>query len=244
MVYCRGSSSAAGAAREEDSWMASRKKKAAAKTAGDEFANDAERSKADILAVATEEFATHGLSGARVDAIAERTRTSKRMIYYYFKGKEGLYRAVLEKAYSEIRSLDSHEGIEDADPPEAIRRIIELTFDYDEMHPFFVSLVSVENVHQGRNIARLPSIKKRNASVIRVLTSILERGAKQGIFRSDVNAVDLHLLISAFCIFRVANRFTFGTIFDTDLSDPAIRNRHKKMHVEAVLRYLEPRRKN
>ena len=107
---------------------------------------------------------------------------------------------------------------------EAIRRIIEITFDYDEMHPFFVSLVSVENVHQGRNIARLPSIKQRNASVIRVLTSILERGAKQGVFRSDVNAIDLHLLISAFCIFRVSNRFTFGTIFDTDLSDPAIRN--------------------
>jgi AcrR family transcriptional regulator len=115
------------------------------------------------------------------------------MIYYYFKGKEGLYRAVLEKAYSEIRSLDSHEGIEDAEPAEAIRRIIEITFDYDEMHPFFVSLVSVENVHQGQNIARLPSIKKRNASVIRVLTSILERGAKQGVFRSDVSALDLHL---------------------------------------------------
>jgi hypothetical protein len=111
------------------------------------------------------------------------------------------------------------------------------------MHPFFVSLVSVENVHQGKNIARLPSIKKRNASVIRVLTSILERGAKQGVFRNDVSALDLHLLISAFCIFRVSNRFTFGTIFDTDLSDAAIRNRHKKMHVEAVLRYLEPRRK-
>ena len=206
--------------------------------------NDPERTKRDIVAVATEEFASQGYSGARVDAIAARTRTSKRMIYYYFKGKEGLYRAVLEKAYSEIRSLDSHEGIEDADPAEAIRRIIEITFDYDEMHPFFVSLVSVENVHQGKNIARLPSIKKRNASVIRVLTSILERGAKQGVFRNDVSALDLHLLISAFCIFRVSNRFTFGTIFDTDLSDAATRNRHKKMHVEAVLRYLEPRRKS
>ena len=102
-VYCRDRR-ADGAAREEESWMASRKKKAPAKTGGDAFANDAERSKADILAVATEEFATYGLSGARVDAIAKRTRTSKRMIYYYFKGKEGLYRAVLEKAYSEIRS--------------------------------------------------------------------------------------------------------------------------------------------
>ena len=224
--------------------MASRQKKSKAKVASEEFANDAERSKADILAVATEEFATNGLSGARVDAIAERTRTSKRMIYYYFGGKDGLYKAVLEKAYSEIRLLDSHVGIEDAEPIEAIRRIVEITFDYDENHPHFISLVNVENVHRGETIAKLPSVRQRNASVIRVLTAILERGAKQGVFRSDVNAVDLHLFISALCVFRVSNRYTFGTIFGVDLSEPSVRKRHKKMHVEAILRYLEPRRKS
>jgi AcrR family transcriptional regulator len=221
--------------------MASKKKRASARTVGVEYVNDAERSKSDILAVATEEFATHGLSGARVDAIAERTRTSKRMIYYYFSGKEGLYRAVLEKAYSEIRSLDSQVSIEEAAPAEAIRRIVEITFDYDETHPYFISLVIVENIHHGKNIAKLPSIRQRNSSVIRVLTSILERGAKQGVFRPDVSALDLHLFISAFCTFRVANRFTFGTIFSCDLSEPTLRKRHKRMIVEAVLRYLEPR---
>ena len=220
--------------------MASRRRKASAKAGGEEIANDAERSKADILAVATEEFANHGLSGARVDAIAERTRTSKRMIYYYFKGKEGLYRAVLEKAYSEIRSLDTQVGIEDAAPVEAIRKIIEITFDYDETHPNFISLVTVENVHRGRNIAKLTSIKRRNAGVIHVLDAILKRGAREGVFRSDVSALDVHLFISAFCVFRVSNRFTFGTIFECDLSDTEIRMRHKKMLVEAVLRYLEP----
>ena len=90
-------------------------------------ANDAERTKADILAVATEEFATNGLSGARVDAIAEKTRTSKRMIYYYFQGKEGLYRAVLEKAYSEIRSTDSQEGIEDG-VGDLVRHLVRVAF--------------------------------------------------------------------------------------------------------------------
>jgi AcrR family transcriptional regulator len=220
--------------------MATRKKKAPAKAKQEEFANDAERTKADILAVATEEFATYGLSGARVDAIAEKTRTSKRMIYYYFQGKEGLYRAVLEKAYTEIRSIDSQEGIEDADPVAAIRKIVEITFDYDENHPFFISLVAVENVHRGRNIAKLPSIRKRNTSVLRVLDTILRRGAKEGVFRNDVSALDLHLFISAFCVFRVSNRFTFGTIFDCDLSEPSVRTRHKKMLVDAVLRYLAP----
>ena len=220
--------------------MATRKKKASAKAGQEEFSNDADRTKADILAVATEEFATHGLSGGRVDAIAEKTRTSKRMIYYYFQGKEGLYRAVLEKAYTEIRSIDSQEGIEDADPVDAIRRIVEITFDYDENHPFFISLVAVENVHHGANIAKLPSIRKKNSAVLRVLEAILKRGAKEGVFRKDVSALDLHLFISAFCVFRVSNRFTFGTIFDCDLSEPAVRSRHKKMLVDAVLRYLAP----
>jgi AcrR family transcriptional regulator len=133
--------------------------------------------------VATEEFALNGLSGARVDAIADRTRTSKRMIYYYFGSKEGLYRAVLEKAYGDIRALDSEQKSDAATPEESIRRIIDVTFDYDETHPNFISLVTVENIHRGRNIDQLPSIKERNAAVIRTLADLLERGAKAGKFR-------------------------------------------------------------
>lgn len=222
--------------------MAIKKKKNSAKAKVEFSASVAERTKADILAVATEEFATHGLSGARVDAIAERTRTSKRMIYYYFKGKEGVYRAVLEKAYSEIRSLDTQVSIEEAEPVDAIRKIVEITFDYDETHPYFISLVAVENVQRGRNIAKLTSIKQRSAGVLQLLTAILARGAREGVFRNDVSALDLHLFISSFCVFRVSNRFTFGAIFDCDLSDTVVRTRHKKMLEEAVLRYLEPTR--
>lgn len=218
--------------------MASKKKTVASRA--EQFANDAELSKADILAVATEEFALNGLSGARVDAIADRTRTSKRMIYYYFGSKEGLYRAVLEKAYGDIRALDSEQKSSTVTPEEAIRRIIDVTFDYDETHPNFISLVTVENIHRGRNIDQLPSIKERNAAVIRTLSDLLERGVKSGKFRADVNPVDLHLLISALCVFRVSNRFTFGKIFNVDLSDPKVRKRQKKMILEAVLRYLAP----
>lgn len=218
--------------------MASKKKTVASRA--EQFANDAELSKTDILAVATEEFALNGLSGARVDAIADRTRTSKRMIYYYFGSKEGLYRAVLEKAYGDIRALDSEQKSSAVTPEEAIRRIIDVTFDYDETHPNFISLVTVENIHRGRNIDQLPSIKERNAAVIRTLSDLLERGVKSGKFRADVNPVDLHLLISALCVFRVSNRFTFGKIFNVDLSDPKVRKRQKKMILEAVLRYLAP----
>lgn len=203
--------------------------------------SDAERSKEDILAIATEEFAVNGLSGARVDQIAERTRTSKRMIYYYYGDKEGLYQAVLEKAYSDIRTLEENSHLDDLKPREAMRRLIELTFDYDETHPQFISLVSVENIHQARHLAKLKTIKDMNASVIRTLADILERGRKEGVFRADLSPVDVHLLISAFCFFRVSNRHTFGAIFERDLSDPKLRKRHKKMIVEAVERLLEVR---
>jgi AcrR family transcriptional regulator len=196
--------------------------------------SDAERSKQDILTIATEEFAVKGLSGARVDQIAERTRTSKRMIYYYFGGKEGLYEAVLEKAYSDIRSLEASANLLDLEPREALRNLIELTFDYDETHPHFISLVSVENIHRAKHLSRMKKIKEMNATVIRTLTAILERGAKEGVFRKDLDPVDVHLLISAFCFFRVSNRFTFGAIFNQDLSDPKLRKRHKRLIVEAV----------
>ena len=206
---------------------------------------DAERSKEDILAIATEEFAVNGLSGARVDQIAERTRTSKRMIYYYFGGKEGLYQAVLEKAYSDIRALESQSHLAELEPREALRKLIELTFDYDETHPHFISLVSVENIHQAKHLSGMKKIKEMNASVIRALSDILERGRKQGEFRSDLDPVDVHLLISAFCFFRVSNRHTFGAIFERDLSDPKLRKRHKRMIMDAIEQLVEvkPRKK-
>lgn len=204
---------------------------------------DAERSMQDILAVATEEFAFNGLSGARVDQIAEKTRTSKRMIYYYFNGKEGLYQAVLEKAYMDIRSLEERSQLLDLEPMEAMRKLIELTFDYDETHPQFISLVSVENIHQAKHMKNLQSIKDVNASVIRTLTSILEKGRKEGVFRADLDPVDVHMLISAFCFFRVSNKHTFGAIFDRDLSDPKLRKRHKKLIVDTIERMLEVRPK-
>jgi AcrR family transcriptional regulator len=215
-------------------------KKPAIRRGGRKVAADsAARSREEILSVATEEFAERGLSGARVDAIAARTRTSKRMIYYHFEGKEGLYRAVLEKVYSEIRSVESQLDLEGLSAKEAMQRIVELTFDYDESHPQFISLVNVENVNRGRSVAKLASVRKRYSNIIGVLGTVLERGVTEGVFRDDVTAIDVRLVIGALCFFRVSNRYTFGALFDCDLADAALRRRHRQMIVDAVLRFLE-----
>jgi AcrR family transcriptional regulator len=205
------------------------------------YTRDAERSKQDILAVAAEEFAGRSLGGARVDQIAERTRTSKRMIYYYFNGKEGLYRAVLEKAYRDAAAVEERTRLSVLEPRKAIRELIELTFDNHESHPQFVSLVSVENIHQAKHLATLQSVKELSASVIGALTAILERGRKEGVFRSDLDPLDVHFMISALCFFRVSNRHTFAANFDRDLSEQKMRKRHKKLIIETVERMLEPR---
>jgi len=198
----------------------------------------AESSREEILAVATEEFGQRGLSGARVDAIAERTRTSKRMIYYHFGSKEGLYKAVLERVYSQIRTVETQLDLNGLSPIEAMRRIVELTFDYDESHPQFISLVNVENVNRGQFVAKLASVRKRYSNIIQVLQTVLDRGVASGHFRADVNAVDLRLVMGSLCFFRVSNQYTFGALFDVNLSDPEVRRRHRQMIVDAVLRFL------
>src|SRR5215210_7881557 len=138
--------------------------------------HDPDRTHEDILSVATEEFASVGFSGARVDMIAERTSTSKRMIYYYFGSKEGLYLAVLEKVYGELRAAEMSLDVVHEDPEVAMKRIIELTFDYQEAHPEFVRLVNTEDVNNGRYIEQSETILSLNISIIDVLTCILQRG--------------------------------------------------------------------
>ena len=200
--------------------------------------NDPERTKEDILRVATEEFSAFGLSGGRVDSIAEKTRTSKRMIYYYFGSKEGLYLAVLEKAYRKIRTLEADLELAGMAPVEALRTLVASTFDHDESNPEFVRLVSIENIHHAEHMKRSTEIGKLNISIVRTVADILERGRREGVFRRDVDAIDLHMLISAFCFFRVSNRSTFGTIFHRDLSEPATYSRHKQMIADAVIAYV------
>lgn len=200
---------------------------------------DAAHTRQDILRAARHEFSEHGLSGARVDAIAARMRTTKRMLYYYFGSKEGLYLAVLEQVYGDIRSVEQELDLASLSPVEAIRRMIEFTFDYEEAHPEFIRLVSIENIHHGRHLAQSSTLQKQNLIVIDTLTGILERGRRAGVFRLDIDAVDLHLMISAFCFFRVSNRHTFGILFGCDLTAPLLRAKHKQMIGDAIIRMLE-----
>ncbi|MDX3746225.1 TetR family transcriptional regulator [Streptomyces sp. AK08-02] len=199
---------------------------------------DAARTRAEILDVATKEFARAGLAGARVDEIAALTRTTKRMIYYYFGGKEQLFTAVLEHAYSVIRQAEQDLDVEHLDPVAAIRRLAELTFDHHEAHPDFIRLVSIENIHEAEHIAASEQLGKIGSPALEVIRRILASGRASGLFTAEVDAVDLHAMISSFCFFRVANRHTFGALFGRDLTAPDQREHYRAMLGDMVIAYL------
>jgi AcrR family transcriptional regulator len=199
---------------------------------------DAERTRQEILDVAISEFARNGYSGARVDEIAARTRTTKRMIYYYFGGKEQLYIAALEQAYSTARDAERQLDVEHLDPVAAIRRLAELTFDHHESHPDFISLVAIENIHRAEFIAKSKTLSELNTPAVSVTAGILDRGRASGVFLRNVDAIDVHMLISAFCFFRMSNRHTFGAIFGLDMLDQARRDHYRKVVGDMIVSYL------
>jgi len=199
---------------------------------------DADRTRAEILDVATHEFADKGYAGARVDQIAAKTSTTKRMLYYYFGGKEQLYVEVLERAYAGIRALEQDLAVEHLDPLDAIRQLAELTFDHHESHPDFIRLVSIENIHRAEYLARSSTLPGLATPALDVLTRIIERGRAVGTVRLDVDPLDVHMMISSFCVFRTANRHTFNAIFDRDMLDPGRREHYRRMIGDIVVAYL------
>ncbi len=203
-----------------------------------ERVRDAERTRAEIIEVATHEFADQGYAGARVDEIAAKTRTTKRMIYYYFGGKEGLYLAVLEQAYRHIRALEQELDVDHLEPVEALRQLAGLTFDHHESHQDFVRLVAIENIHYAKHLLSSDFREALAAPAVGVLRRIVERGQAAGVFRDDLDALDVHMIISAFCVFRGANRYTFQAIFDRDLLDPRRREHLRRMLGDLVVAHV------
>lgn len=198
--------------------------------------NDPDMTRRNILEIATQEFSAKGLSGARIDRIAARTRTSKRMLYYYFGSKEGLYIAVLENAYSSIRAIEADLDLENLDPISALRRLVGFTFDYENGNPDFIRLVMNENIHKGSYLARSKLIRKLNVPAIDAIRRVYERGCAEKLFRPGLDPVELHWAISALCFFNVSNRHTFDLIFDRDTASPKALGRRRAHIIDMILR--------
>jgi AcrR family transcriptional regulator len=199
---------------------------------------DPDGTRRNILEVASQEFARNGFSGARVDEIAAKTRSSKRMIYYYFGDKEGLYVSALENAYRMVREGEARLNTSGLSPVEALRRLVEFTFDHHHRHEEFIRMVMIENIHHGKYLASSRAIQEINATAIDHIADIYSRGVAAGKFRPDLDPVDLHWQISALCFFNVSNRATFSQIFGRDFGSTEALTTLRHNAVEMVLRFV------
>ena len=197
-----------------------------------------ERNKDRILRAATGEFARFGLGGARVDRIAERAGANKRMLYYYYGNKEALFLAVLESRYEHIRRAEHGLRLGDLEPAEGMRRLIAFTWNYYLKHPEFLTLLNSENLHQARHLRRSRQVAAIHSPLVAMLKNLLERGARNGAFRGDVDPVQLYISIAALGYFYLSNRHTLSTIFERDLLSSRNKSERLKHMTALVLGYL------
>jgi AcrR family transcriptional regulator len=194
--------------------------------------------RARIVAAALAEFAARGFKGASMDAIAARTHTTRALINYYFGSKEKLYIAVLEQVYSEIREAEGRLDLDPLPPAEAVRRIVEFTYNYYVAHEGFVRLVVAENQARGRHLRQSPVMRTLNRPIIERLARVIERGQRAGLFRRGVDPVEVHKSIAALGMFNVTNQYTFGTIFQREMGARGDVARRREMVSDLVLSYL------
>ena len=185
-------------------------------------------------------FAEYGLNGARMEQIAEKAGTTKRMVVYHFKNKENLYLLVLEHVYTQIRASEKALSLTGMPPVEALVNLVEATFDYHADHPDYIRSICMENMQRGRFMQQSSYLRQVNRSALDLLEEILRRGKEKKLFSETVDARDLHRLISSFSFHYVANSYTFTLLFEEGADEQAQRQHYRKMAVQVALRYTCP----
>ena len=197
-----------------------------------------EANRARIIQAAMDEFASRGFKGASMDAIAARTDTTRALINYYFGSKEKIYLAVLEHVYSEIRHAESLLDLDHLPPADAIRSIVQFTFNYYLDHERFVRLVVAENQVRGRHLRKSKTMRSLNRPIIDTLARVIGRGQAQGVFRAGADPVEIHMAIAALGMFNVTNQYTFGAIFQKDMGRKGDVARRRRAVADMILGYL------
>ncbi|CAE6958939.1 TetR/AcrR family transcriptional regulator [Paraburkholderia domus] len=194
-----------------------------------------------ILAAAKAEFAKVGLGGARIDTIAEKAGVNKRMIYEYFEGKDQLFQAVLEDAWTQIRTAESKLQLDALPPVEAIKQLIIFTWEYYLSHPEFISLVNSANLHEARHVKKSRRFHELHGGFIDMLQRILDRGVATGDFRPGVDPRQLHLTLAAVGYYYLNNRHTGEVIFGFDFMSKEARAARLEFNIDTILSVLRPR---
>jgi AcrR family transcriptional regulator len=206
---------------------------------GEPRTRDAARTQSELIAVATEEFARLGYFGARVDDIAARSATTKRMIYYYFGDKEGLFAAVLEQAYAGIRAAELALDLGHLPPMEGLAVLVRHTFEYHDANPHLARLISAENGQEAVHLRANPRQASLNLPVIELIDDLLRRGRATGVVRRDVSAIDLHLMMVGLALYRITNAATVDATFGLRIDSSDFKERQIHLLTEMLQTWLQ-----
>lgn len=210
------------------------------KSAGRPRSRNALATRASILEAGIEEFCQHGLSGASTARIVERAQCNIRMLYHYFESKELLYRAAIEHVYEKLRASEIELNIAGRDPVEGIRALTAFTYDYMAANPEFIHMVAAENLMKGAFIREIESIPRSSRPLIESIRGLLRKGEASGVFRSDVDPVQLYISIVSLSFIHISSRYTLSVTFGVDLSNPDLVAQRRQHVIELIMTYLRP----
>jgi AcrR family transcriptional regulator len=225
-------------ARAASGTARSRAKASPAKRAAVRRKRDPEGMQRKILEAATEEFATHGFGGARVERISRRAHTVDRMLYYYFGSKEQLFRSVLERAYEQLGDAEQRLQLEQTPPRQAMVELIVFTWEYYCAHPEFIRLLNSENLHRGQHLKKSTRLAQLSFPLLRILANLLERGERAGVFRKALDPAQIYLTIAALGYFYLSNRYTLSRFLGQELMDEDRRAQWLEHMTQVVLDHV------
>jgi len=199
---------------------------------------DSERTRSALMKAALKEFALHGFSGARIDRIAEAAKCNMRMLYHYFGNKEGLYVAVLEAAYADLRRKEAALDIDVEKPLEGMLELLRFTYIYFQNNPMFEGLLRAENIMQGRFVSRSKPVPEGAFSLKKTIGDLIASGQSKGLFRENLDPVNVYVSMTALSRFHLGNAYSMSAVLGVDLQDKAWRKQRLEHCVEIFRAYL------
>lgn len=195
-----------------------------------------------ILEAAWIEFGDKGFAGARMDEIAKISGASKQVLYHHFLSKEGLFLAVLDKAYVTIRGPDRYlrEALLELGPDEALTKLIESLFGTSIDNIRFQRIMHDENRFEAVHARGLDHVRKLYGVLLDLIEAILEDGVRQGKFRSGIVPAELFASLAGLFMFRLTNRYTLSVVLDLPLDSDEGARLSRQAAVQMVLDGLRP----
>ncbi len=159
--------------------------------------NVSEQRKNQILDAAMQVFARLGFHKARMDDVAREAGVSKGLLYWYYKNKDALIAAVLDRFFSwELRDLGAvhrMEGTATERLEELTRRVVQEIEHFSLLMPIAFEFYAIA----GRHPQVREALQRYYARYKALLADIIQAGMAAGEFRPDLNAEEVAVSIIA-----------------------------------------------